>query len=186
MHLRTIAAGIVCGLLAAACAGSSPPESNGSAEPDGAYAADLRRARSGARSDLERAVLEDLVIERFEYEQAIDAYITCMTTSGIDVGTNDQGGYYSFVAPGILDDDADARCREGTIDLIEPIFVGLVRNPNKQDFAELRTGCLKRRGVVDDSYTVEQFGSDARSSFVTAPFDPEDPDFLACLSNPSG
>jgi hypothetical protein len=175
---------LTCAFLVAWAAGCGDGgDSEGvSANP---YRADLEEARSQATSDLERDVLDDLEIERHEYEEAVDAYVSCMRGRGVTIETHDQSGYYIYETVGIVEESVKAQCRVGTIDLIEGLYVDQLMNPDRLDINVVIRTCLVRHDVVDDSYSVDDLSRDLEDGFTAAPFAADDERLDGCLANPS-
>jgi hypothetical protein len=172
----------------AGCAGSEPAT-------DHPYRADFEAASGQATSDFERGVLGDFEISRAEYEEAVDRYVRCASDLGVQLSAVPQGGYYVFEHVAASTSAAQSvdgvvrQCRAGTIDLIEPLYVGLLTNPNKEDRDQLVVACFIDKGLAPEGYTVEEFRGDRGSGQEQRPpdfpFDEQDPRFIECMVNPS-
>lgn len=168
-------------IVLAGCSSSEDENSN-------PYEAELRSARERATSDFERRALEDLRISRAEYQEAVDRFVQCMRDRGIEASAVEEDtGLYSYRWPKAQDSShAETACRAGTIEIIQPIYGALVRNPENIDEFELLAKCLIRKSVVPMGYSGEQARRDVKSNFKDAPFGPEDEGVKACMTNPSG
>lgn len=177
-RLTAATAAVLLIAIAAGCTGTN--ESSQSADP---YASDLERARAEATSPLETAILDDLEIERHEYEEAVNAYVGCLNNRGFAATAVPQGGYFVYSIPSGADSAAD-ECRIGTIDLIEGIYVNTLMNPQRRDMNELIVECLISKGAAPQSYTPDDLARDLGTGLETAPFEFDDR-FDACMANPS-
>lgn len=150
------------------------------------YAAAVQAAREAATSDFERKALQDGHVSRAEYEEATSLYVECLTENGWPTIRVEQDGIYAYQVEGRAEGDAwdtaDARCRQGTVDVIEPLYVDSTINPNSQDFVDLVVACLKEHGIVEPSYSKNDF----LESFDAPPWDPSDPTVASCMSRPVG
>lgn len=161
----------------------------GEATNGGSYAAMFDQARQEATSDFERQVLDDNQITRVEYDEAVQHFVKCFTDKGINVKAEDQDGFYRFSTT--TDDDArfqqeEGTCAEGTVALIEPLYIQTQQNPNNQDMSQLTADCLVNTGLADPSFDGEKF-EELMSQGQNAkwPFDTEDPRFPQCINNPT-
>jgi hypothetical protein len=153
---------------------------------DDPYYPEIQQAKSKATTDFEREVLEDSVISRAEYEEAVNRFINCVKDKGLTISTQDQSGYYVYKsdqAPNL--DEVQNACSRGTKTLIEPLYVERLRNPGKIDSNEIFASCLVKHGLVEGGYTAADAKRDMENSFAGAPFDQEDPRLVQCLANPS-
>lgn len=162
---------------------------NGGATDGGSYAAMFEQARQEATSDFERQVLEDNQITRAEYEEAVQRFVKCFTDKGINVKAEDQDGFYRFSTTAA--DDArfqqeEGTCAEGTVALIEPLYIQTQQNPNNQDMSQLTADCLVNTGLADPSFDGEKLDElMAQGQNAKWPFDTEDPRFPQCINNPN-
>lgn len=167
--------------LVTACTGATEAD-DGGANP---YVDDLKLARERATSPLEKAILEDLEIDRAEYEEAVAAYVACVNGRGGSVTTIDQAGYFVYQSSGDTNQSQLDDCRVGTVELIEQIYVDQLTNPDRRDWQEAIHSCFRRLGLTDESYSLERFEADMATGFDDAPFALEDPSFDACMANPA-
>lgn len=173
-----------CVMMAALVLGSGCSDDKAPTSP---YAEDISAAKQSASSDFERKVFEDSDISTAEYQEAIQRFIDCIKSRGLDAAAVDQDGYYVYSISKTNQaaaDEAQSECRAGTVELIEPIYVDRLRNPNKEDYFAVVLRCVKRKALVTDDYTLEKLNEDQRTRFENAPFDGEDPRLQECLSNP--
>ncbi|MGI5490846.1 hypothetical protein [Microtetraspora malaysiensis] len=178
--VRAVLALVAGAVVAVSCSGNTRP-----GEP---YAEDFERAQKQAVSDFEKQVLADHKITRTEYDEAVRQYVSCMKAHGLGFEAVDSGyGYYTYVETPTSPnhDAAHMVCRRGTTFLIEPIYTGIVTNPNNIDVDDLRAVCFVRKGLAPKGYSGESSKSDRRRGYEGAPFDREDPRFQQCLANPS-
>lgn len=158
---------------------------------DGPYAERIRNAIAESTSDFEREVLEDGVVTRAEYEEAIRLFTTCTEDAGYSVDLIDQGGYYAYSqtsVPGAT--EAFDSCAQGTTFHIEGIYYSSVANPDNRDWDEITLECLKREGLAPSTLTITQYLealTKAGSSGVSAdlPFSLDDPIYDSCVANPT-
>ena len=177
--VATVAA--VAALLLVGCSShQAAPTATTSADP---WRSDVLRAMSKATSPFERQVLQDGVISRAEYEEAIRRYVACMKAHGVNMGAEMTAlGYYQYNSVG-YDQAVDDRCNVGTKAMIEPLYVDRLQNPNKADMRALEVACFVRKGLAAQGYTVAQWKVDRLSQ--KPPFSTNDPRFTACLASPA-
>lgn len=171
---------------------------SGPASTDDPYAEDLRQAKEFATSDFERAVLEDGKVTRSEYEEAVQRYVSCIRDGGGSVEPVDQSGYYVYEISGDIDhyDAISDGCSMGTNNLIEPLYVDILRNPEKLDPDEAVARCYVAAGLVKAPFNAQDLrdlmtaaGADANSSGT--PIDPAAQELVnsekstECMENPS-
>lgn len=151
-------------------------------EPDQtAWREDVIRAAQGATSPLEREILSDGAITEAEFREAFAAFQECMDGLGVAIEMAESHGQFAGFSTGSGDaDQAAETCRPGTIDIIEPWFVQIRGNPARDSQPEVTVRCLKRMGVVDEGYSVEDLERD-QTSAETA-FGPGLQLYLDCLT----
>lgn len=175
------------------------------------YAAEYEQARKSATTQFELDALEDDKISRAEYVEAEQRFVDCIASHGAKVELQDQTGYFTYAITGDseLYDSVDIQCAQGTHAVISPLYVGILRNPNRTDFDELTANCLIDVGLVDRTFTKDDLedlvaravgGSNSmhleddgtiRSETETVAIDPaaqaiiEHPDAQNCMSNPN-
>lgn len=151
-------------------------------EPDQtAWREDVIWAAQGATSPLEREILSDGAITEAEFREAFAAFQECMDGLGVAIEMTESHGQFAGFSTGSGDaDQAAETCRPGTIDIIEPWFVQIRGNPARDSQPEVTVRCLKRMGVVDEGYSVEDLERD-QTSAETA-FGPGLQLYLDCLT----
>ncbi|MDR0489317.1 MAG: hypothetical protein LBG99_08010 [Propionibacteriaceae bacterium] len=148
-------------------------------------------------SDFEREVFTRAIetggITQEDYDEAFRRYISCMEDKGYyETYERRPDGLMSVFPPSEIDNqeamDAYAPqmtdCADGTVIRIESAYNDQLNNPGLlSDPYEIVVQCLAQSGLVDLSYTPEQFEQDWNSSLKdNAPFDPKDPQAQQCLS----
>ncbi|WNM24288.1 hypothetical protein [Demequina capsici] len=155
-----------------------------------AWASEFEAAYRGSTSDLQRTILADETITDQELAALQDAFTTCLSSRGYtDISFASNGGFSERAPAGTSDDDENA-----TVQTCEDIAWGsqggltyglyfeVARNPARQDESEIMVACLVRQGLVDPSYTAEDYVSDSASG--APPFDPASVEFRECNANP--
>lgn len=180
---------LVAACLLTACSSS---DEEAAEEAAAAWEADIRIAAGKATSEFEVAVFADNKIDAAEYEEAVQRYMACMKEALPEefaerfTAVKDKYGMYGYNGPPVTAEqqagwdsaynEHDPTCRTGTIELIEPLFTGMVMNPMRLSPDEQIVDCLKRYQLVDDSYSVENlkadFGSAQGDDAEPGSFDP--------------
>lgn len=161
------------------------------------WAAELASAKENAQSDFEKRVFEDGKISRAEYEEAAQMYIGCLTEGGASVSLIDEGGYYSYEASGDLElyDSIQDECRKGNMELVEPLYVDQLLNPENISAEERIATCFIENGVAPSNFTGQDFlnlvvdnpeglrtANEPGSKWEGYDFDPNtNPDSAACF-----
>lgn len=128
------------------------------ADPTAPSGERVAAAYQQASSDFELDVLEDGEITSEEYDDAMDRFVECMDEAGVTVSLNDVGGYYTYQVSDSGGFEAhQSTCREGTVALIEPIYVDSVINPDALEPSDAIAACLVRHGVVPEGFTGDDF-----------------------------
>lgn len=146
-------------------------------------------AKDAATSDFEREVLADGEVTREEYEEAHQLWLECVqrvyppdgdpTAKLIaqDDGTYgyalhfeaepDEGSLYdergNEIHQGVFDE-----CMVGTIAEIAAVYNDTVALAEVQSYSALAVECLRREGIVDDSYTEENYRADGAAASESA------------------
>ena len=175
------------------------------------YAVQFEDARRGATTQFEADALADDKISRAEYVEAEQRFVDCIASHGGKVELEDQTGYFTYAITGDseLYDTVDIQCAQGTHAVISPLYVDILRNPNRTDFDELTANCLIDVGLVDRTFTKDYLedlvaravgGSNSmhleddgtiRSETETVAIDPaaqaimDHPDAQNCMANPN-
>ncbi len=174
-------------LFAALIAVSTSCSSASGDDYNGPYYQELKTAYNKATTDFERDVLDDYKITRAEYQEAEDRYLACLLDSGMHASLEEQSGYYILSTPTSEADRPEIdTCRQGTINLIEPLYVDMLTNPDRLTPAENLFNCMKRKGLaLPQEYSAGNLSEDMHSGLANAPFNTDDPAFNACLANPA-
>jgi hypothetical protein len=174
-------------LVSAVLAGCSAP-----GEPAGdPYRPVVEQAAERATSDLERAVFADYKVTRGEYEEAVARYLRCANGQGVALATIPRAGYYNYTFPQSAEAERIVNdCVRGTTELIEPIFVAVLTNPNNRDLDDMIAECVVRKGLVSRGYSGADIKEEKRAAIrekreIDFPFDEEDDRFAACVADPS-
>jgi hypothetical protein len=191
MTSRATAAVLVAAAVAWAISGCTASEAGN----DSLWSADIAQAKAAATSDFERAVFEDNTVTVAEYTEAVQRFVTCVTENGLPTFTAEDPhntGLYSYVmtssgtAAADADNDTYGRaadlCSPGTSALIEPLYSSMTGNPTREDESLVRVRCLDRAGLVEASYTAEQYTADETGD--SFPFDRESEAAIRCFVNP--
>ena len=172
--VRSAALVAVGAVIVAGCSNSG--RGGPTASSTAPYAADIALAKTKATSDFERAVLADGVITAAEYDEATQAYVTCVNgrlpakfVPGI-VAIKNEFGQYGFQGPGLTEaalaeydsifQKIGNECEKGTSGIIAPLYNDMIANPNKTDRYTQAVICLKRFKLVPDSYAVKNYIAD--------------------------
>lgn len=172
---RTVAwtvVGACAALVLSACAADGGPPSTPAAAietPNPYYAAELATAKGQATTDFERRILDDDVITRAEFLEAKALYYRCLRSYGLVVTPNDpQSDLGGFSVGGTWDESVVntvlAECPAGTIDVIEPLYASMVKNPQKRDLNDLLAECLVAVGVVEPPFTGKDYARGSQGS----------------------
>ncbi|MDR0489569.1 MAG: hypothetical protein LBG99_09330 [Propionibacteriaceae bacterium] len=188
---------LVSGLMAG-CTGSNPSEDTSVLAPNLRAFFQQFLDQPGI-SDFEREVFTRAVetggITQEDYDEAFRRYASCMVDKGYhETYERRPDGLMSIRPPQSMVDVSDKEfdayaqqmtdCADGTVMRIEAAYNDQLNNPGLlSDPYEIVVQCLAQSGLVDLSYTPEQFEQDLNSSLKdNAPFDPMDPQVQQCLS----
>lgn len=198
MRIHSILSGTFLSvLLLCACGCASP-----TAPVNDLWAQEIADAKSEATSDFEKQVFADNKIERDEYLESVQRYVSCLQENGLaeaKATDDDAVGLLSVsLVGGTVQEDkavvearvqgATEKCRKGTTELIEPLYAEMYTNPQRLDYNTIMVKCLKAIRAVEDSYTVDQYKKDGGdgSSEANYPFDlTTNADARRCQINPS-
>lgn len=124
-----------------------------SVDSEDPWSPEFERALLESTSDFEREVLNDGEVTRAEYDEAVGLYLECLRDQGlaIDAHADNNGIYsYSFVGSDTdFYDEIDFECRPGTIEIIEPLFIEVERNPANLPPLVRFTECLEGEGLIE-------------------------------------
>ncbi|GAB2985440.1 hypothetical protein [Frigoribacterium salinisoli] len=158
----------------------------------GPWAAEFTSAYQEAESDFVRAVLEDELITDQELSEMRDKFTECLSAYALTDVVFDDDGSFSLNEP----DDADfdtvndqvhgCSVESGELE-IGALHSWIRRNPDNQDENTIMAACLVRKGVVEPSYSADQYAEDyADDDFpYTDPTAGEEAD-LECNADPLG
>jgi len=158
-------------LCVAALAGCGP--STDRAEPRGAetnddapeftgpWAAEFVDAYQRAESQAHRLMLADGEISDLEYAAVRDDFSRCLADVGYSVTWHDRGGYSLQVgSDGASPDHVNeivGDCSRSSLGDIDFLYEQTARNPQNLDEFAIMADCLVRAGVVDPSFTAEDY-----------------------------
>lgn len=195
--LGTILGTALCGVLAGCAAVQGE-----AGRFDGPYAEEYRLTYEQASQDGNEFVMEALAdgeLTEAEAQEAADRYVQCMAERGY-TATKEPTGAGDVYHP---DAESDGWRDQLTVDmddcerasgslLLAGLWTALSRNPDNIEITdEQRIACLRRYGVVDDSYTDEQI-LEALSTPGWIALDAADPaydktradNYITCTTNP--
>lgn len=196
--MRARAAGAAAGVIIATsaclagCSGASEPQPSSSLlAVTGPWASEFQTAYANSKSDYERSVLADGEITATEYEQSRNHVRSCLADSGLTITWNARGGFALGSKSGEYPDDFFERndpilqqCESKWAGWIPFLYEQVRRNPQKQDEAALQIACLKNAGLIDDTYTKDQWRKDNENDSL--PFDARGDTATACELDPLG
>lgn len=163
-------------LIVAPLAGCTESQVSRTDDAEAAWVADTEVAKAKATSEFEREVFADDQITPAEYDEAVRLYVECVNRTippefGAVTARKNEFGMYGYDSPPMPEaqqvswnrayEQAHEKCRVGTTALIEPLFVDKIMNPLRLSPDEQIVECLKRKDLVPDSYTVENFKADS-------------------------
>jgi len=140
-------------------------------------------------TDYERDVLSDRVITDAEYRETQDLYVQCMADKGWDV-TIEATQYIISASPGSVNENPSAdpqdtgnRCMLGTLNWIEPIYLGIRDNPQAITPPQRIRACFAQHDVPDGAgMSDEEF-----SRMMDDPsYHPSTPEGKVCFYDPTG
>lgn len=174
---------------------NSPTQS--SSQPDASYDAQLQQALQSATSDFERTVLKRAIdagkISESDYREANERYQQCMVSKGdnIEFTTDQSTGLMqeSMSADDGYDSEkvtADSmECARGTNLLIRDLYERMATNPTNADEIELIVDCLKRKKIVPQSFTKQDYLTESAKPQGSSQLDTSSNEFAQCLANPN-
>ncbi len=154
-------------------------------------------------SDLEASVLADGVVTAEEYQEAVNAYLSCMIGAGYEIQTAPArflpGLFQYEIRPGAsfstpVPDSVYAKlpgvvidCAAGTTGTIELIYSSQISNPDSADVWDLTLACLIDNHVIADneSATIEHLRYALTAEDGELRLDLEDDQTMSCLENPA-
>ena len=175
-----------CSMPGSGNAGASDGGSSSSSSSSGSssYEAELKQALQSASSDFERGVLERAVkagrISESDYREANEKYQECMAAKGDDVEFDTDQSTGLMQEHMNTDDNYDSANLQ-----IRDLYERMVQNPSNADEIELVVGCLKRRKLVPDSFTKQDYLTEMGKPEGSSKLDTSSDAFSQCLANPS-
>lgn len=135
----------------------------------GPWSDEFEWAYAAATNDFERDVLADGVVSRLEYDEAASRLLDCLNAAAATAATipTPYGGYNYEVRGGST--SAMAECTPGTTQLIEPLYVDVLRNPDNIDLAGALVACLRREGLVGPEFTAADLAKASQDPTVSPP-----------------
>ncbi|MDR0504616.1 MAG: hypothetical protein LBG70_02250, partial [Bifidobacteriaceae bacterium] len=137
--------------------------------------------------DLGRQVLADGVISEQEYFDVTAQIDECFAARGYQVERKADGSM-------TLEDmrergenapvGEDATECQGIAGGIDQLYADMQRNPDNTDMNELMAACLVKGGLVDSSFTKQDYVNAMEGA--TLPWSVDDPVFQECLADPLG
>lgn len=126
--------------------------------PGGPWSDLFELTYSQATSDEERLALEDGVITAQEYAYFQDRIVECL--SGLSVTAHFNGDHdLEYSNPSGVSQDAIRDCNADNGIRVLILRDAIVRNPSHLDGDEIMVSCLERVGVVDASYSAQDFAT---------------------------
>ncbi|TFB59621.1 hypothetical protein [Cryobacterium sp. Sr3] len=196
------AAAISVAITGCSANGTSGPSLTG----EELWALDIADAKARASSIFEQGVFADDNIERSEYSESMQRYISCVQQGGFPnaklTGPDSDGLYVEQSSTPATASDADFRahmdayvevsqsCAKGTTLLVASLYADQKRNPQHEDYSDMVVKCLIAGEYVDPSYTPGQFDAEStpdeasKGLLSSASFDMSDPGVQACLNDP--
>jgi len=158
----------------------------------GPWAAEFTSEYQEAESDFVRAVLEDELITDQELSEMRDKFTECLSAYALTDVVFDDDGSFSLNEPDGADFDTvtdqvhGCSVESGEVE-IGALHSWIRRNPDNQDENTIMAACLVRKGVVDPSYSADEYAEDyADDDFpYTDPTAGEEAD-LECNADPLG
>lgn len=189
-----------CSYNDASHTGAQAQSSTGVTQTSTAYAAQLKQALESATSDFERKVLKRAIqagkISESDYREANEKYQQCMVLKGNDIEfTTDQSTGLMQESMSVGDDNQDydsekvgsdsISCAKGTNLLIRDLYERMATNPSNADEIELIVNCLKRKKLVSQSFTKQDFLTEDAKPQGSSKLDTDSDKYSQCLANPS-
>ena len=137
----------------------------------GSWAELLELTYAQATSDEERAALEDGAISAQEYAYFQEQIVTCLADLGITAAFAGDGAL-EYSNPNRVDQDRIAQCSADNGIRVIILADTIAQNPENVEENQLVVDCLRRAGLVSESYTKEDLenGVDIREIGQTEGF----------------
>lgn len=162
------------------------------------YETQLRQALQSATSDFEKHVLTKAIkagkISEADYREANEKYQQCMISKG------DQITFSTDQSTGLMQESMDVdgqdydsdkvnsdsiACAKGTNLLIRDLYERMTTNPSNADDIELIVSCLKRKKLVPNSFTKQDYLNESSKTDGSSKLDTDSESFSQCLANPN-
>lgn len=172
--------------------------SNSSGSRTSSYESQLRQALQSATSDFEKQALKKAIktgrISDSDYREANEKYQQCMISKG------DPITFSTDQSTGLMQESMDVdgqnydsdkvnsdsiACAKGTNLLIRDLYERMATNPSNSDEIELIVGCLKRKKLVPDSFTKQDYLAESSKPDGSSKLDTDSELFSQCLANPN-
>lgn len=150
-------------LLGAGCGAQQHRDTADTGGNDTSWAQTIRRSAASAKTDLAKNILKDGTITAEEFNEFVAAYDACLKKNGMTVSFDGDGANENVTdATGQLSkEQGDAiiqQCQTQTdYMLIVPVYQQMKANPEHKDPAQLVVDCLKKKGLVDQSMTRQDY-----------------------------
>jgi len=190
------ATAVASALLLSSCSAPAerhePDRSDGaSLQSAGPWKADFREALRGGVSRYEAAILEDGRVTSAELEDAHAHVQRCLSTSGLHIAYDPDGGFALESVDGKYPDDFFERsdpvlraCEKRYDEYVTMLFQETRRNPEKRDEAEITVACLRKAGLVGKDYSERQWRKEDETGEYSFPG--LDPRAQQCRFDPLG
>lgn len=95
-------------------------------------------------------------------------------------------GVYNYaMATSDAGDAAMRACTKGTTAVIEALYTAAQMNPSNQDIDQLTLACYKRKGIVEQTMSIEQYRRRLDVAWAGTAVDTASRAFVDCNANPS-
>lgn len=172
--------------------------SAGTSQSTASYETQLRQALQSATSDFEKHVLTKAIkagkISEADYREANEKYQQCMISKGDQITfSTDQSTGLMQESMDIDGQDYDSdkvnsdsiACAKGTNLLIRDLYERMTTNPSNADDIELIVSCLKRKKLVPNSFTKQDYLNESSKTDGSSKLDTDSESFSQCLANPN-
>lgn len=199
-----LASAVICFLLPlSACSTSAAnhdasSSSSENSETATSYESQLKQALQSATSDFEKQALKKAIktgkISDSDYREANEKYQQCMIAKGDPITfSTDQSTGLMQESMNVDDQNYDSdkvnsdsiACAEGTNLLIRDLYERMATNPSNSDEIELIVSCLKRKKLVPESFTKQDYLTESAKPDGSSKLDTSSELFSQCLANPN-
>lgn len=199
-----LASAVICFLLPlSACSTNAAnhdasSSSSENSETATSYESQLKQALQSATSDFEKQVLKKAIKtgknSDSDYREANEKYQQCMIAKGDPITfSTDQSTGLMQESMNVDDQNYDSdkvnsdsiACAEGTNLLIRDLYERMATNPSNSDEIELIVSCLKRKKLVPESFTKQDYLTESAKPDGSSKLDTSSELFSQCLANPN-